>query len=61
VLTAASGKDVSIQASGGKVKIEASQIEGTSTGPAKIQSSAALDLQASATLGITGALVKINS
>jgi Rhs element Vgr protein len=60
-LEAKSGGDVTIKASGGKVKLDCTQLEAKATGPAKVESSAALDLQAAATLGITGALVKINS
>nr|MDQ3936866.1 phage baseplate assembly protein V [Actinomycetota bacterium] len=60
-LEAAAGGNVEVKASSGKVALQGTQLEGSSTGPAKISSSAALDLQASATLGITGALVKINS
>ena len=37
-----------------------SGIEAKSTGPAKLESSATVDLKASATLGLRGALVKIN-
>lgn len=59
VLEAASG-DVVLSAPAGKVIMEASGIEGTSTGAAKLESSATLDLKASATLGIQGALVNIN-
>ena len=59
-LKAASG-DITLDASSGKIALSASKIEGKSTGPAKLESSAKLDLQASATLGLTGALVKINS
>lgn len=59
-LTAASGKDVAIKASGGKVSIDALQLDGKASGAAKIESSATLDLQASATLGLKGALVNIN-
>jgi Rhs element Vgr protein len=58
-LKAASG-DIKLDASAGKIALSGSQIEGKSTGPAKLESSTKLDLQASATLGLTGALVKIN-
>ena len=47
-------------ASSGKVKIDAPGIEAKSTGPAKIESSATVELKASATLTLSGALVKIN-
>jgi Rhs element Vgr protein len=60
-LEAKSGGNVTIKASGGKVSLDCTQLEAKTTGPAKLQSSAALDIQAAATLGITGALVKINS
>ncbi|MEE8526282.1 MAG: phage baseplate assembly protein V, partial [Thermoanaerobaculia bacterium] len=60
-LTAAAGADVAIAASTGAIKLDASEIQVTSTGPAAVKSSAALDLQAAATLGISGAVVKINS
>lgn len=59
-LTAASGANVAIKASSGKVSIDALQFEGKASGAAKIESSATLDLQASATLGLKGALVNIN-
>jgi uncharacterized protein involved in type VI secretion and phage assembly len=58
-LTAATG-DIVLKASSGKVKLDASGIEGTSTGPAKLESSATFDVKASATLGLKGALVNIN-
>jgi Rhs element Vgr protein len=60
-LEAASGKDVTIKASGGKVSIDAMKLEGKASSAAKIESSATMDLQASAALGLTGAMVKINS
>ncbi|HEV2875593.1 MAG TPA: phage baseplate assembly protein V [Thermoleophilaceae bacterium] len=59
-LKAASG-DIKLEASAGKISLAGKQIEGKATGPAKLESSAKLDLQAAATLGLTGALVKINS
>ena len=59
-LKAASG-DITLDAASGKIALSASKIEGKSTGSAKLESSAKLDLQASATLGLTGAMVKINS
>jgi uncharacterized protein involved in type VI secretion and phage assembly len=58
-LTAAKG-DITLKASSGKVKLDASGIEATSTGPAKIESSATAELKASATLTLSGALVKLN-
>jgi uncharacterized protein involved in type VI secretion and phage assembly len=58
-LTAASG-DIVLKASAGKVKLDASGIEGKSSGPAKLESSATFDVKASATLGLKGALVNIN-
>lgn len=58
-LTAAKG-DIVLEAGAGKVKLDASGIEGRSTGPAKLESSATFDLKASATLGLKGALVNIN-
>lgn len=60
-LEAAPGGDITLLASGGTVALEGTKIEGASTGPAKLESSATLDLKASATLGISGALVKLNS
>ena len=60
-LEAAGSADLTLKASGGKVAIDAKQFEAKASGGAKIESSAALDLQASATLGVTGAMVKINS
>lgn len=60
-LEAASGADVSIKASSGKVIFDAMQLEGKASASAKLQSSATMDLQASAALGLTGAMVKINS
>lgn len=58
-LTAATG-DIVLSATSGKVKLDASGIEGKSTGPAKLESSATFDVSASATLGLKGALVNIN-
>jgi len=58
-LTAAKG-DITLKAGSGKVKIDASGIEAKSTGPAKIESSATAELKASATLTLSGALVKLN-
>ena len=52
--------DIVLSASAGKVKLDAAGIEGKATGPAKLESSATLDLKASATLGIRGSLVNIN-
>jgi uncharacterized protein involved in type VI secretion and phage assembly len=52
--------DVSISAPAGNVAIDASGLSGKATGPASLESSATLDLKASATLGIRGALVNIN-
>jgi Rhs element Vgr protein len=60
-LEAASGTDISLKASGGKVGIDAAQLEAKTSAAAKIQASSTLDLQASAALGLTGAMVKINS
>lgn len=53
--------DITLDAPAGKIALSAMQIEGKATGPAKLESSAKLDLQAAATLGLAGALVKINS
>ena len=58
-LKAATG-DLVLSAPAGKVKLDATGIEGTSSGPAKLSSSATFDVSASATLGLTGALVTIN-
>lgn len=58
-LSAAQG-DITLKAAGGKVVLEGTGIEGTSSGPAKLESAATLDITASATLGLTGALVTIN-
>src|SRR5687768_6076417 len=58
-LTAAKG-DITLKAGSGKVKLDASGIEAKSTGPAKIESSATAELKASATLTLSGALVKLN-
>lgn len=58
-LAAAQG-DITLKAAGGKVVLEGTGIEGTSSGPAKLESAATLDITASATLGLTGALVTIN-
>lgn len=52
--------DVTISAPAGKVALDGSGLEGKATGPASLESSATLDLKASATLGIRGALVNIN-
>lgn len=58
-LTAAKG-DITLKAGSGKVKLDASGIDAKSTGPAKIESSATAELKASATLTLSGALVKLN-
>ena len=52
--------DITLSAAAGKVTIEASGIEAKSTGPAKVESTATLDLKAAASLSVNGALVKIN-
>jgi phage protein D/phage baseplate assembly protein gpV len=52
--------DVTISAPAGKVAVAGSGFEAKASGPAKVESSATLDLKASATLGIRGALVNIN-
>ncbi|HSP71643.1 MAG TPA: type VI secretion system tip protein VgrG [Gaiellaceae bacterium] len=59
-LEAASGADVSIKASSGKVSIDCLQLEAKASSTAKLEASATLDIQASATLGLKGALVNIN-
>jgi phage protein D/phage baseplate assembly protein gpV len=59
VLEAKSG-DVTLKAPAGKVAVEAGQLDAAATGPAKVSSSATLDLTASATLTASGALVRIN-
>jgi Rhs element Vgr protein len=58
-LEAPSG-DISLKASSGKVSIDALTLEGKASGSAKLESSAAFDLKAAATLGLKGALVNIN-
>jgi uncharacterized protein involved in type VI secretion and phage assembly len=58
-LTAAKG-DIVLKAGSGQVKLDASAIEGKSSGPAKLESSATFDVKASATLVLKGALVQIN-
>lgn len=58
-LEAASG-DLTLKASSGTIKMDAAKIEGSATGPSKLESSATLDISASATLGLSGALVNIN-
>lgn len=58
-ITAAKG-DITLSASAGKVKLDSSGIDAKSTGPAKIESSATAELKASATLTLSGALVKVN-
>jgi phage protein D len=60
-LEAASSGNITLKASGGKVGIDAMQLEGKASASAKLQSSATLDLEASAALSLTGGLVKINS
>lgn len=52
--------DIVLKAPTGKVQFDAATIEGSATGPSKIESSATLDISASATLGLKGALVNIN-
>jgi len=58
-LNAAKG-DVVLKAAAGKVKLDATGIDGKSSGPAALESSATFDLKASGTLGLKGALVNIN-
>jgi phage protein D len=58
-LNAAKG-DIVLKAAGGKVKIDCTGIEGKSSGPSKLESSATFDLKASAALGLKGSLVNIN-
>lgn len=58
-LNAAQG-DIVLTSASGAVTIDAVRIEGTSSGPSKLESSATFDLKASATLGLKGALVNIN-
>ena len=58
-LKAAKG-DLVLTASAGKVKLDATGIEGKSSGPAKLESSATFDVTASGPLGLKGALVNIN-
>jgi phage protein D len=56
----ASQGDIVLKASGGAVKLDSMTIEGKASGPSKIESSATFDLTASGSLGLKGALVKIN-
>jgi uncharacterized protein involved in type VI secretion and phage assembly len=58
-ITAAQG-DLVLAASAGDVKIDAIGIQGSASGPSKIESTATLDITASGTLGLKGALVNIN-
>lgn len=58
-LTAASG-DITLTASAGAVRIDGMTIAGKASGTASLESSASLDIKASATLGLRGALVNIN-
>ncbi|MGK5110798.1 MULTISPECIES: phage baseplate assembly protein V [unclassified Geodermatophilus] len=58
-LTAARG-DIVLKASSGTVELDAGGIRGRSSGPATLESSGTLDVKASATLGLKGALVTIN-
>lgn len=58
-LEATSG-DITLTAAAGKVKVDTSGFEAKSTGPAKVESTATLDLKASASLSVNGALVRIN-
>ncbi len=60
-IEAGPGRDVSISAPSGAVEIEATRLDAATTGPCSIQSSATLDLESSAILGIQGSLIKINS
>ena len=55
-----SSGDIVLTASSGKVKVDASGMESKTSGPMKLESTATLDVKASATLGLTGALVNIN-
>ena len=58
-LTAASG-NITIKADSGDIDISGIALKGSATAPSKIESSATLDISASATLGLKGALVNIN-
>lgn len=58
-LEAVSG-DLSLKAGSGKIAIEGLQLEAKASSAAKIESSATLDIKASAALGLKGAVVNIN-
>lgn len=60
VTVEAQSGDITLKAPAGKVVIDAMGIDASATGPAKLKSSATLDLTASATLTASGALVRIN-
>jgi phage protein D/phage baseplate assembly protein gpV len=58
-LEAARG-DIVLKAAGGRVVLDAAGLEVSSTGPAKVESTATLDLKAAASLSVNGGLVRIN-
>ncbi|MBO3741811.1 phage baseplate assembly protein V [Actinoplanes flavus] len=58
-LTAAKG-DITLTSSAGTVKLDALKLEGKTSGPSRIESSATFDLQASGSLVLKGSLVTIN-
>ena len=56
----AKGGDIKLTASAGKLIVDATGIEAKSSGAAKLESSATLDVKASAKLTLSGAMVAIN-
>jgi hypothetical protein len=59
-VTIASGKDITISAPKGTIKLDAQEIVLKSSARAKVESGAGMDLKASAGINIKGATVNIN-
>lgn len=60
VITISAGKDVSIRAGSGKVRLEATKLEIDASADVKIKSGGQMQIEAGATLSLKGALVNIN-
>jgi uncharacterized protein involved in type VI secretion and phage assembly len=59
-ITITAGKDITLSAPQGTIKLDAQQIEIKSSGSTKIESGAGMDVKANATMNIKGATVNIN-
>lgn len=59
-ITITTGKDITLSATQGTIKLDAQKIEINSAADAKIKAGAGMDVEASATMNIKGATVNIN-